>query len=112
MRMKLLMDEHVQYDVTSGLRSFGFDVVTAQEVGLTSRNDDIVLEYAAEHYRAVFTCNRRDFVVLHTHYILTGRTHSGILVMSERGVRETIRRIRTFAFDHETDDLSNQLCHL
>jgi hypothetical protein len=32
MKASLLMDEHVQSAVTSGLRLLGFDVVTAQEV--------------------------------------------------------------------------------
>ncbi|TAE31564.1 MAG: hypothetical protein EAZ92_02610 [Candidatus Kapaibacterium sp.] len=112
MRTKLLMDEHVQSAVTSGLRLFGFDIVTAQEVGLTSQDDDIVLAYAAEHNRAVFTVNRRDFVMLHNQYILAGRTHSGILVMKYCDIRETIRRIRVFAAHHQFDDVSNQLCYL
>lgn len=106
------MDEHVHSAVTSGLRLLGFDVITAQEVGLTSQDDDIVLEYAAKHNRAVFTVNKRDFIVLHNEYILTGRTHGGILVMKSCDTREKIRRIRIFAAQHQFDDLSNQLCHL
>jgi hypothetical protein len=71
-----------------------------------------LLAYAAEHHRTVFTVNTRDFVVLHKEYILSGRNHAGILVMKSCDIRETIRRIRVFAAEHQFDDLSNQLYHL
>ena len=55
MTIKLHMDVHVRQAVTQGLRLRGVDVVTSQEDGTITVDDDILLDRATALGRALFT---------------------------------------------------------
>jgi predicted nuclease of predicted toxin-antitoxin system len=73
-RIKYLFDEHVPAAVTSGLRSRGVDVLTAQESVVRAATDEDVLALATTQGRVIFTQDA-DFLRLHA----AGRTHAGIV---------------------------------
>ncbi len=65
------------------LRDAGHDVVTVNEVGLTSQPDPVVLDYATQNDRLLLTHNCHDFEVLHQERSL----HPGILVVYQNDDR-------------------------
>ena len=78
MSLKLLIDEDsLAKPLVKNLRKAGHDVVTVNEVGLTSQQDSVVLNYAREKNRILLTHNCRDFEVLHQ----KNPNHLGILVI-------------------------------
>ena len=73
--MLLYADEDFALPVVEDLRRLGHDALTAQEDGLTSTPDPVILARAHALGRAVLTYNRRHFERLHRQ----GDPHSGIL---------------------------------
>jgi hypothetical protein len=64
--------------LTRALRMRGFDVETAQELGMRGIPDEVHLQYAASQGRTLFSFNRRDYIRIHGEWLTAGRTHSGI----------------------------------
>lgn len=79
--VRFYADEQFPRDVTIGLRSLGYDVLTVQEAGQGNQKipDDEVLAFATSCDRAVLTLNRSDFIQLHRQSDL----HSGIIACTE-----------------------------
>jgi hypothetical protein len=73
MPLALLCDEHIPYQVIEGLRRRGIDVITAQQIGLRSALDEVILDSARQQRRVVYT-NDTDFLRLQA----TGVRHAGI----------------------------------
>ena len=72
------MDEDSQDKLLVGfLRRAGHDVLTVNEVGLTGQPDPMVLNYARQNNRLLFTFNCDDFEALHE----ANPIHPGILVV-------------------------------
>ena len=71
--VRFYMDEHVHPAIAAGLRRLGVDVLTAQEAGLLSADDDTHLALARGEGRALFTQDA-DFLRLHH----AGEPHYGI----------------------------------
>lgn len=78
--MRLLADENFPFPVVEALRSFGYDVLTLNDLGKAGQalTDAAVLELASDDSRAVLTLNRKHFVRLHQ----SSSDHSGIVVCS------------------------------
>lgn len=66
--------------VVRGLRTFGFDLVTAAELGKQLDGDGEHLANASELGRVLYTANVRDFARLHRDWMAAGRSHAGIVV--------------------------------
>lgn len=62
---RLYSNENFPLPVVNGLRGFGYDVLTTQEVGNQGLDDEDVLCFARTPGRAVLTLNRKDFIALH-----------------------------------------------
>jgi predicted nuclease of predicted toxin-antitoxin system len=73
-----LADENFPYPVVVALREYGWDVLTLADVNLSESAipDEVVLQFATEHRRAVITFNRKDFIRLHK----IVASHCGIVV--------------------------------
>ncbi len=70
--------------LTAGLRARNIDVVTAEEAGMRGIPDERHLEFAAEAGRPIFSFNRRDFARIHRDWMAGGRTHSGVILLTNR----------------------------
>ena len=55
MSIKLYMDHHVDIAITSGLRRRGVDVLTCQDDGTTTWDDDRLLDRATQLGRVLFS---------------------------------------------------------
>lgn len=73
--MLMYADEDFPLPVVEELRRVGHDVITAQEDGLTSMPDPIILARAHSLGRVVLTLNRSDYERLDR----SGIDHSGIV---------------------------------
>lgn len=109
MKPRLFLDEDVHVALAFALRRRGYDVVHAQEVGRKGKSDPEQLSYAVEHGRCVFSFNVRDLVVLHNGYARTGQEHCGILVLKQRPVGETLRRLLRALQRCSQESLKNRL---
>lgn len=78
MAIKLLIDEDsLAKPLVKNLRKAGHDVVTVNEISLSSQPDPFVLDYARENNRILLTHNCRDFEALHQE----NPHHPGILAI-------------------------------
>lgn len=75
---RLYADEDFAASVVEELRKLGHDLLTVQEAGQGGKGigDPDVLAFAVTQRRAVLTCNRWDYIRLHTRV----RPHAGIIV--------------------------------
>lgn len=90
MSLSLLCDEHIPYPVIEGLQRRGLDVVSVQEIGLSSEEDKAIMDKAKEKRRIIYTQDA-DFLRLHQ----AGYTHDGIIYHHPLAysIGEAIRKI-------------------
>ena len=74
MPLPLICDEHIPYQVVQGLLRRGIDVLTIQQLGLRSAEDEVILQMAEEQQRVIYT---RDTDFLRHH--AAGTPHPGII---------------------------------
>lgn len=85
MARALLLDEMLSGAIAGQLRAGGHDVVAVvEDSALVGLPDGEVLGAAAGAGRGLVTVNIKDFIVLDRHYRASGRTHSGIDLLSAR----------------------------
>lgn len=90
MALSLLCDEHIPYPIVEGLRRRGLNVVTVQEIGLSSEEDKTIMDRAQKEGRIIYTQDA-DFLRLHR----TGYKHVGIFYHHSLAysIGEAIRKI-------------------
>ena len=92
MSLKLLLDEDSQAKgLLNLLREAGHNVVTVNEVGLTSKPDSVVLDYARQQGRILLSRNCDDFNNLHN----ADPNHPGILVIYQNSDRSKNMNYKT-----------------
>ncbi len=84
--MRLLLDEQINPSVAAHLRARGHDVAAAHEAGTRGASDPEQLAAATVERRALVTYNIADSHALLVEWAHTGRTHWGIVFVSERSV--------------------------
>ena len=79
------LDECVDHDLVSSLRSKGYQVTSALEQGRANLGDadDAQLDFATARGWVLISHNERDFRNLSREYLLRGRTHGGIIILPE-----------------------------
>jgi hypothetical protein len=94
------------------LRARGLDVLTAQEADRMGVADQEQLAFAALSGRVICTFNVRDFVALHSEYMLNTEGHCGVIVSDQADIGTLIRRILKLAATLSGDDMQNRLEYL
>jgi len=80
--LKLLLDECLlDKSLVSKLRNAGHDVITASEVGLIRKRDEVIFQYAIDQQRIVLTTNCDDFIILAGTATTTQNSYPGILLV-------------------------------
>jgi predicted nuclease of predicted toxin-antitoxin system len=105
----LLADENFSLAISSGLRKYGHDVVSLQDLGLAGIKfpDEEVLKKAVELERCVLTFNKKDFIQLHK----KNPNHKGIVVCTFiRDANLLMDKIHS-AIENESD-LANRLIRI
>ena len=72
------------HPLASGLRARGVDVLTAEEAQMRGAPDEQHLEFAAAQNRVLYSYNRRDFARIHRDWVAGGRSHAGIVLLTNR----------------------------
>lgn len=85
MSLGLYMDQHVKSAVTRGLRMRGIDVLTIQEDGRSTAEDNEVLCRATELQRVVFTQDD-DFLVIAADRQHRSEEFSGVVFAAQQRV--------------------------
>lgn len=89
----LYTDADIHGKLAALIRQRGFDVVSAYEVGNSALDDPAQLRYAADHQRAILTCNAKDFVPLLEQWWEAGVDHWGVIVPEQLTLAEMLRRV-------------------
>lgn len=94
-----------------GLRSRGLDVLTAHEAGMLNRDDEQHLAFAAGQKRTLYSFNSRDYFKIHTRWVESGKSHSGIITTRQRRftVGEQIRRLVRLCEQLSAEEMQNRI---
>ncbi|NDJ09657.1 MAG: hypothetical protein EBY17_00480 [Acidobacteriia bacterium] len=105
-------EDSTQHRLIAALRSQMIDVTTSLESGMNARDDESQLILASSHGRVLVTSNVCDFALLHRDFMERGRSHSGILIISQQrfSTGEIVRRILRLA--SSGIDPANGICYL
>ena len=109
---ELYLDEDVSALVATLLRLRGFNVTTARDEGMLTRDDPDQLARAVTLERCIFTHNRVHFEELHRRCVESGQKHFGIIVGSRRSPHELARRIAKLLDALAADEIANQLLYV
>jgi hypothetical protein len=66
-------------------------VLTTAEAGQLGRSDTEQLSFALANRLCMFTSNQGDFARLHHEWMLAGRTHAGIIILSNQQMAPTLQ---------------------
>jgi predicted nuclease of predicted toxin-antitoxin system len=95
--MNIFADECVYKVTVDLLRSWGHDVLTAQDVGLAGKPDEEILAYATLHERVLFTIDM-DFSNIR-HY--APKSHKGIIVAKIRPRnQDAVHKVLKYTLNH------------
>lgn len=82
---RLLLDEMLCGQIAVQLRSGGFDVTAVvEDPMLVSMGDEDLLAHATSERRCVVTANISDFATLSARWSASGRTHPGLVYITNR----------------------------
>ena len=110
--MKLYLDESVSVVLANVLTQHGVDCLTVREAGYLGQPDEFQLSVAAREHRVLFTHDTRDFSCLASDWVVTGRTHAGILLAHQLPLRKLLLRFRAFLLRGPSLDFTNQILWL
>lgn len=110
--IEVYLDENVHVLIAKIIQSHGFNALTAQEAGLKGASDSDQLEFSSKDGRAILTCDRRDFEELASEYFATGKTHAGIIILSDNSPQEIARRTIAVLNNLTADEMRNQIIYI
>ncbi len=81
------------------LRNAGLEVLTAQDAGHRGWADEAHLEFAAAHGFTLYSFSRHDFARIHRDWMAAGKSHSGIVLLTNRraGIGYQLSELVAFA---------------
>jgi Domain of unknown function (DUF5615) len=111
--VRLYMDVHVHSAITQGLRSRGFDVLTAQEDSAAELDDPDLLDRAGELRRILFTQDH-DFLREGAERQRSGKSFAGIIYarQSSASIGLYLRDLELIAQASEPVEYANRVIHL
>jgi len=77
--MRFLLDENVSYRICPHLKAAGHDVVHVAEIGLTSTDDQVILDRARDEDRILISCDH-DFVQI---LFASGDTRPSVILVRD-----------------------------
>jgi len=109
-KIKIYVDENVNYKVVEGLRRRGVGIITVQESNLSGVTDEKLLEYAKSIDACIFT-HDDDFLKLEGEWKLKGKMHNGIIYVHQQklSVGEIVRKLKLLV---ETISLEEMINHV
>jgi predicted nuclease of predicted toxin-antitoxin system len=111
-KIKLYLDEDISHTVAEVLRSRGYDVISAHEVGMRGKTDGEQLDHAIENKRLLITFNAKHFAPLVKKLYEEEREHFGIVVSNQINLSEMVKLIIEMLKVCKVDNLKNSLVWL
>ncbi len=107
--VRFFTDEDVYGATALALRKAGFDVISTPEIGRLGKSDESQLQWASKEGRVIVTFNVAHFANLHTEWLKQSRHHAGVVVSSQRSIRDQVRRLLHLAGTLDADAMKNRL---
>jgi hypothetical protein len=111
--IRLYIDEDaMDHRLVGGLRRRQVDVRSTREEGMTHADDETQLVHATSLGRVLYTRNVGDFCRLHNEFLLHGRDHAGIIVVTRPLpdlIGEQMRRLLRLMGVRSAEDMVNAL---
>jgi hypothetical protein len=114
-QIRLYIDEDAtQKSVVAGLVRHGIDVSTVADVNLFALDDEQQLEWSTSNGRTIYTLNTEDFARLHDAFLVTGRSHGGIVTFPKQrySVGEKIRRLKQLIDTISAEEMVDRMEYL
>jgi hypothetical protein len=108
----LYTDADVHGKLAALVRQRGYDAVSAFEAGNADLDDPDQLRYAAQHGRAILTCNAKDFVPLMRYWWETDSEHWGIIISEQLPLADMLRRVLRLLDTVSAGDMHNSFRNL
>lgn len=105
--VRLYVDADITPKLARILRTRGYDVVSAHEVGKAEVSDEEHMAFAAAQGRTLLTCNVQDFTPMFEDYWFAGRNHCGVVVSEQLELGEMLRRVLAFLDAVTADEMRN-----
>jgi len=104
------MDQHVQMQISEGLRKRGADVLTAYEDGHSGTADVELLVRATELQRILFTQDK-DFLIITSQWLQDGREFAGVIYAHQINITigQAVRDLEFISEALEPDDMLNKV---
>lgn len=115
MKIALYLDEDAQdNDLVHALQLRGVDVVRACDQGMDHRSDDDQLMMASSSGRVLFGFNIRDYLRIHTEWMMRGQSHAGIVLAKQQAysIGEQLRRLTRIIGAKSAEEMENQILFL
>ena len=111
--LSLYMDHHVPSAISAGLRKRGIDVLTTQEDGTTTLEDDLLLDRATSLGRVLFS-EDEDLLAIAQHRQAIGQEFAGVVYAHQQNISigQAIRDLELLAKVLELDDMRNRVEYL
>ena len=102
-------DDSAMNPLVASLRAAGVEVVTADEAGNRGKPDAAHFAFAAANGYTLCTSNIGDFLALHREWVAAGRSHAGIILITQQkfSIGEQLRRLRLMNELFEPADIAN-----
>jgi hypothetical protein len=109
--IRLYLDEDSQdQSFLRALRARNLDVATVNETQTEGLTDVEQLRLATEQQRVLYSHNIGDFYQIHTAFIESGETHSGIALLGQSySVGEQSRAVLRMVADKTAEEMENQI---
>ena len=109
MRVKLYLDEDVPLSFGEALRTRGVDALSTQKAGNKGCTDLEQLLFAVKHGRVIITHNKKDFMLLHKHYLEVKKQHHGIILTDQQPVGIMLKSVMKLWFTVNSKKMKNRL---
>ena len=110
--IELYLDEDVSVLLAELLRARGYDVTTALEAGMLTKDDPEQLTYAVSKGCCILTHNREHFEKLHNHYIKNSLHHYGIIIATRRPIYKLMNRVLAILNKLTADEIEDNLIYI
>jgi predicted nuclease of predicted toxin-antitoxin system len=112
--LALLADENFHGPVVSGLRQKypEVDVVRAQDVGLQSAPDELILQWAADRQRVVLSHDQRTMPLFAYARVERGLAMSGVVIVEVMSVGKVIEEIALLGIVGVAADMENHVRYI
>lgn len=112
MSLRLYLDEDATLRaLIRALVARGVDVTNAVDTGRGGLSDAEQLQHAASDGRVLYSFNVGDYYRLHTEWVQSGRSHSGLILVPQQrySIGEQMRRILRINHHLESEDFRSRV---